>query len=102
LDFVFGERSVTDLTDFRNLERELSIIAEMKQCLRQEAEISSAMSGREAEMTEIRGDIERIESKYGIGAASQLNKMRRASEMMSDGDDEISLSQRSKKRRTHK
>jgi hypothetical protein len=109
LDFVFGESSLTDLTDFRNLDRELAIIAEMKQWLCQEAGISSTRGAREVEIAEIRGEIERIESKYGTrvgtgtGSVSQHSKIKRVSEMMSDGDrdEDISPSER-KRQRTRK
>lgn len=96
LDYIFGERSVTDLIDFRNLDRELGIIAEMKEFLKQENELSTARRRLESERNEIRCDIERIESKYGM---VKSKKIRKASEIY---DEEISASQFSKKKKTRK
>jgi hypothetical protein len=99
LNYIFGEKSLTDLTEFRNLDRELNLIQEMKLFLQQENEISFQKSQRENVMNELQEEIERIEMRYGM---TRRKKIRKASEIYYQEEEDCSPSQQSRKKKTHK
>jgi hypothetical protein len=110
LNYIFGEKSVTDLSEFRNLDRELNLIQEIKSFLQQENEICLQKSQRENAINELHEEIERIENRHGM---KRRKRIRKASELMyeemheeeeeeREGEEGCSLSQHNRKKRTHK